>query len=167
MYAVIKTGGKQYRVAPNDVLTVEKLAGEAGDTVEFTEVLLVADDNGANVGTPLVAGACVAGEVVGQGRARKIIIFKKKRRKNYRRRNGHRQMLTTVRITEILTDGRKPAKAARAAKADKAETAPADAEGGEAPAKAAKAAAPKKAAARPAAKKTAAKKTGDKPSDDA
>jgi large subunit ribosomal protein L21 len=111
MYAVIKTGGKQYRVAPDDVLLVEKVAGEAGDIVEFNEVLLVAGDKELAVGAPMIADACVAAEVVEQERARKIKVFKKKRRKGYRRTHGHRQMLTKVKITEILTGGRKPSAA--------------------------------------------------------
>ena len=128
MYAVIKTGGKQYRVAPDDVLSVEKLAGEAGDIVEFNEVLLIAGGNEFAVGAPLVANACVAAEVVEQARAQKITVFKKKRRKGYRRTSGHRQMLTTVKITEILTGGKKPT-AAKAAKAiEPATTAKAEAE---------------------------------------
>src|SRR2546428_338376 len=100
-YAVIRTGGKQYRVAPGDVLRIERLAGEVGAPVEFTEVLLAAGDGALRVGTPLVEGACVRGQILAQGRARKILVFKKKRRKNYRRRRGHRQSITTVRVTEI------------------------------------------------------------------
>ena len=98
MYAVIKTGGKQYRVAPDDVLSVEKIAGEAGDVVEFNEVLLVAGDKDVAVGLPLVADARVAAEVVEQARAKKITVFKKKRRKNYRRKQGHRQDYTEVHV---------------------------------------------------------------------
>ncbi len=112
MFAVIKTGGKQYRVAVDDVVKVEKLAGEAGDAVEFPEVLMVGNDEDLSVGAPFVEGAAVAGEVVGQGRHRKIIIFKKKRRHTYRRRNGHRQHFTEVRITDIVTGGKKAAKPA-------------------------------------------------------
>jgi len=100
-YAVIRTGGKQYRVAPGDVLRVEKLPGEVGASVEFEEVLLAAADEAIRIGTPLVEGARVRAEIVGHGRARKILVFKKKRRKNYRRRRGHRQAITTVRVTEI------------------------------------------------------------------
>ncbi len=102
MYAVIKTGGKQYRVAADEVLTVEKLTGEAGAKVEFTEVLMVAGTGEAKVGTPTLAGAKVVAEVVEQGRAAKVIAFKKRRRKNSRRKRGHRQHQTTVRIKEIL-----------------------------------------------------------------
>src|SRR5260221_1397357 len=114
MYAVIKTGGKQYRVAADDKLQIEKLPGEAGDLVEFTDVLMVASDGSVDVGAPFVAGATVAGEIIGQVRGPKIIIFKKHRRKHFRRKNGHRQDLTSVKITEILTGGAKPAKKAAA-----------------------------------------------------
>jgi large subunit ribosomal protein L21 len=100
-YAVIRTGGKQYRVAPGDLLHVERLAGEVGAPVEFAEVLLTADDGAVRIGTPLVEGARVRGEIVAQRRARKILVFKKIRRKNYRRRRGHRQSVTTVRVTAI------------------------------------------------------------------
>jgi large subunit ribosomal protein L21 len=101
MYAVIKTGGKQYRVAANDVLEIEKVAGEAGAKVEFKDVLMVGGDAGAKIGAPFVAGATVTAEVVEQGRGPKVIAFKKRRRKNSRRKRGHRQELTTVKITGI------------------------------------------------------------------
>ncbi|HEU5393773.1 MAG TPA: 50S ribosomal protein L21 [Candidatus Methylomirabilis sp.] len=101
MYAVLETGGKQYRVSPGDLLTVERLGGEPGSPVRFERVLLVAEEDRVTVGTPTVPGASVAGEVVRQGRARKIIVFKFKRRKKYRRTQGHRQAQTIVRITEI------------------------------------------------------------------
>lgn len=113
MFAVIKTGGKQYRVAADDVLQVEKIAGNPGDIIEFGEVLVVGGDT-PTLGTPTVAGATVAGEVIEQGRGPKVIAFKKRRRKNSRRKRGHRQEFTLVRITEILTDGKKPSKAAAA-----------------------------------------------------
>jgi len=100
-YAVIRTGGKQYRVAAGDVLRLERLPGEVGTTVDFPEVLLAGGDGAVRIGTPLVDGALVRAEIVGQGRARKILVFKKKRRKNYRRRRGHRQAITTVRVMEI------------------------------------------------------------------
>src|SRR4029077_12055760 len=109
MFAVIKTGGKQYRVALEDVLQVEKLPGNPGDVIEFAEVLVVGGD-APLLGTPTVAGAIVAGEVLEQGRGPKVIAFKKRRRKNSRRKRGHRQEFTRVRITEILTDGKKPSK---------------------------------------------------------
>ncbi len=102
MYAVIKTGGKQYRVATEDVLTIEKIAGDAGSTVEFTEVLMLAGSGEPKVGKPMISGAKVTAEVVEQGRAPKVIAFKKRRRKNSRRKRGHRQEQTTVRIKEII-----------------------------------------------------------------
>ena len=102
MYAVIKTGGKQYRVAADDILEVEKVAGDAGATVEFTEVLMLGGDGGAKIGAPMIAGAKVLAEVVEQGRGPKVIAFKKRRRKNSRRKRGHRQELTTVKITSIV-----------------------------------------------------------------
>jgi large subunit ribosomal protein L21 len=111
MYAVIRTGGKQYKVAPQDVLQIEKIEGAAGDAVNFSDVLMVAGDGDPHVGAPLVSGALVSAEVVEQARGPKIIIFKKKRRQNYRRKRGHRQDLTTVRILEILTGGASPARA--------------------------------------------------------
>ncbi|MGI9365644.1 MAG: 50S ribosomal protein L21 [Rhizobiaceae bacterium] len=113
MFAVIKTGGKQYSVAADDQLKVEKLAGEPGDIVELNEVLMV----GNTVGTPLVEGAMVTAEILEQGRARKVIAFKKRRRQNSRRTIGHRQHFTMLQISEILTDGAKPSKKASAAKA--------------------------------------------------
>ena len=108
MYAIVKTGGKQYRVAPNDVLRVEKLDGEPGDLILLEDVLMVATDSGLEVGTPFVKGAAVSCELVEQTRGRKIIIFKKKRRKHYRRKRGHRQHYTVLRVLEILTGGAKP-----------------------------------------------------------
>lgn len=104
MFAVFKTGGKQYRANPNDTLVIDNLPGEVGDMVVFSEVLMV----GATLGAPLVAGASVAGEIVEQKRGDKVIAFKKRRRQNSKRRRGHRQHLTVVRIAEILLDGAKP-----------------------------------------------------------
>jgi large subunit ribosomal protein L21 len=102
MYAVIKTGGKQYRVAKDDVLTVEKLGGDKNGKLEFTEVLMVGGGSGdPKFGSPLVSGAKVMAEVVEQTRGPKLIAFKKRRRKNSRRKRGHRQDLTTIRITGI------------------------------------------------------------------
>jgi large subunit ribosomal protein L21 len=109
MFAVFKTGGKQYRVAAEDVLKVDKIKGEPGEIVEFGEVLVVGGDS-VTLGTPSVAGATVAAEVVEQGRGPKVIAFKKRRRKNSRRKRGHRQEFTLLRITEILMDGNKPSK---------------------------------------------------------
>ncbi len=113
MYAVIKTGGKQYKVAKDQIVIVEKLVAATGDSVAFDQVLLVGEDEKTTLGAPYVAGASVMAEVVEQTRGDKIIVFKKKRRKNHRRRNGHRQFETVLRITEILTDGKTPAKAAK------------------------------------------------------
>lgn len=154
MFAVIKTGGKQYKVAADDVLKIEKLEGEAGDTVTFDNVLMVGEGSDVTIGAPLVEGALVAAEFVETKKQRTVIIFKKNRRHNYRRRNGHRQLLTTVRITEILTGGKKPsAKKAAPAKAAASAGAKADAK----PAPKAKA----KAAAKPAAKAEASAYTDD------
>ena len=103
MYAVIQTGGKQYRVEPGQTVVVEKLAGDEGAQVTFDEVLLVSSGDGANVniGKPMVAGATVTGQIVEQGRGDKLVVFKFRRRKNYVRRNGHRQDYTAVKIAEI------------------------------------------------------------------
>jgi len=101
MYAVIKTGGKQYRVATDDVLEIERLDGEAGATVEFSDVLLVGAGEDIRIGTPVVQGAKVVAEVVDQTRGPKLIAFKKRRRQNSRRKRGHRQDLTKIKITEI------------------------------------------------------------------
>ncbi len=108
MFAVIKTGGKQYRVVAEDVLRVDRLEGEPGSVVAFGEVLVVGGDK-AVIGAPTVAGATVAGELLDHVRGPKVIAFKKRRRKNSRRKRGHRQEYSLVRITEILTEGRKPA----------------------------------------------------------
>ena len=104
MFAVIRTGGKQYRVAPNQVIKVEKLEGDAGQTITFTDVLAVGNDAGATFGTPLVANASVSATVVAQDRLDKVIIFKKRRRQNSRRKNGHRQHVTVLRIAGITAD---------------------------------------------------------------
>jgi large subunit ribosomal protein L21 len=122
--AVIRTGGKQYRVAANDIIKVERLAGDAGEQIVLGEVLAV----GGEVGAPLVSGASVAARVVAQDRADKVIIFKKKRRHNYRRKKGHRQHLTVLRIEEILTGGAKPTGPAKM-EPKKKEAAPVAAEG--------------------------------------
>lgn len=108
MYAVIRTGGKQYRVAANDKITIEKLEGAPGDQVTFSNVLMIADGATVEIGAPLVSGATVVGEIAGQQKSDTVYIFKKRRRKHHRRRNGHRQLLTAVTITEILTGGAKP-----------------------------------------------------------
>ena len=164
MFAVIRTGGKQYRVAPNDIIEVEKIAGQPGDIIELAEVLLLGGDKGPQTGSPTVSGALVAAEVIEQKRADKIIVFKKKRRSTYRRKNGHRQDLTALRITEILTDGKKPAKAAPKPEAKKAEQAPEAKTGAKPAAKKVEAKpAAKKPAARAAAKKAPARKPAAKP----
>ena len=131
MYAIIKTGGKQYRVAPDDTIEIERLPGNAGDTIELTDVLMIAGDGDIEVGTPLVEGASVSAELVAQTRGDKIIIFKKRRRKHYRRRQGHRQDLTLLKVTAINAAGKKPVKKATA-KAEKAEVAETPAEAAEA-----------------------------------
>lgn len=163
MFAVVKTGGKQYRVAANDVIAVEKLDAEPGAVVELTDVLMVGNETAQTAGTPVVAGATVAAEVVKQARAKKVIVFKKKRRKDYRRTRGHKQHLTVLRITEILTDGKKPEK--RAAAKPEAKT-QAQTQAKPAAAKEPKAAAEKPAAKKPAAKKPAARKPAAKKSEE-
>ncbi|HEU4476738.1 MAG TPA: 50S ribosomal protein L21 [Methyloceanibacter sp.] len=154
MFAVIRTGGKQYRVAPNDIIEVEKIAGKPGEIVELAEVILLGGEGSPKTGSPTIARALVAAEVIEQKRADKIIVFKKKRRSNYRRTKGHRQALTALRITEILTDGKKPSKAAPKPEPKKAEKKPEP----KAEAKAKTEAKPAKKEAKPAAKKPAAKK---------
>jgi large subunit ribosomal protein L21 len=105
MFAVIRTGGKQYRVSPNAVLKVEKLDAEAGGTVTFTDVLAVGVDGSLTVGAPTVADASVTATVIAQDRLEKVIIFKKRRRQNSRRRNGHRQHVTVLRVADINANG--------------------------------------------------------------
>jgi large subunit ribosomal protein L21 len=147
MYAVVKTGGKQYRVSKDDIMKVERLPGEAGDVITLDDVLMVGNGKDITLGEPRVAGAAVAAEILEQGRAAKIIIFKKRRRQNYRRKNGHRQHLTVLRVTDILLDGAKPKPAAKkAAKKATPEDAP-------------KAAEPKKTEPKKAAPKAAPKAT--------
>lgn len=149
MFAVMKTGGKQYNVAADDLLKVEKLAGEPGDMIEFTEVLMVGEGADTTIGSPTIDGAMVVAEIVDQGRARKVIAFKKRRRQNSRRTIGHRQHFTQIRISEILTDGAKPSKKAAAKKPVAKKAAPAKTEKAAAPAKETKA--PAKEEAKPAA----------------
>jgi large subunit ribosomal protein L21 len=159
MFAVIKTGGRQYRVVPDDVLEIGKIAGDVGTIVQLGEVLVVGGDTPV-LGMPTVAGATVAAEVLDHKRGPKVIAFKKRRRKNSRRKRGYRDEITVLRITEILTDNAKPSIGPRP-KREKV-VAPA-AEGDDEAPKAAKKKAPaKKAAAKPAAKKAAAKGTSDK-----
>jgi large subunit ribosomal protein L21 len=160
MFAVIKTGGKQYRVAANDLLQIEKVAGDAGDIVEFGQVLAFGDGDDATIGAPFVDGALVTAEVVSQGKSRTVIAFKKRRRQNSRRTRGHRQLLTTVRISEILTGGAKPSKKPAAKKEAAAKTESAEV----ATETASKAATQPKATAekKPAAKKATPKKAAAK-----
>jgi large subunit ribosomal protein L21 len=160
-FAVIKTGGKQYKVAANDVIKIEKLEASAGDVVTFDQVLMVGEGDNVTVGAPLVEGALVAGNFIATEKERTVIILNKHRRLNFDRRNGHRQLYSTVRITEILTGGAKPTTqvdeiAAKRAAA-RAEAAAAQSVTGKT------AAAPKAAAAvkKPAAKKAAAPKADD------
>lgn len=108
MFAVIKTGGKQYKVATNDILRVEKLSGNPGETIKFSDVLIIEENGAVQLGTPLLANTTVEATVLEQIRDDKVIIFKKNRRHNYRRKNGHRQYLTLVQITGILPEGKKP-----------------------------------------------------------
>ncbi|WP_208437250.1 50S ribosomal protein L21 [Bartonella taylorii] len=112
MFAVIKTGGKQYRVVADQMMKVERIIGDAGDVVEFNDILMVGQEGNAVIGTPVVADALVTAEIVEQTRGRKVIAFKKRRRQNSKRTRGHRQELTTLRILEILMGGAKPKKAA-------------------------------------------------------
>ncbi|CDX42417.1 50S ribosomal protein L21 [Mesorhizobium sp. ORS 3359] len=121
MFAVIKTGGKQYRVAANDLLKIEKLEAKVGDIVEIGNVLAHGEGENVTFGAPFVDGAMVTAEVVEQGKNRTVIAFKKRRRQNSRRKIGHRQLLTTVRIAEILLGGAKPSKKAAAKPEAKAE----------------------------------------------
>jgi large subunit ribosomal protein L21 len=161
MFAVIKTGGKQYRVAAQDMLKVDRLKGEPGEIVQFGEVLLVGGDD-VTLGKPTITGASVAAEVLEQGRGPKIIAFKKRRRKNSRRKRGFRQEFTLVRITEILTDGAAPTMTASVRRAY-AKPAPVAAEG-DAEAAPAKRKAKPKAAKKPAKKPVSRKAQKAKPS---
>lgn len=169
MFAIIKTGGKQYRVKGGDIIHVERLTGKAGEKIKFEEVLSTSDGKTTKIGAPTLSGAYVTAQYLGEEKADKVIIFKKKRRHNYRRKKGHRQILTALQITSITVDGKtiepenfKPAKKAvrtaptKESKARSAEKAAAK------PAKAAKPAA-EKAEKKTAAKKPAAKKSAAKP----
>jgi large subunit ribosomal protein L21 len=168
MFAVIKTGGRQYRVVPDDVLEIGKIAGDVGTIVQLGEVLLVGGDQPV-LGVPTVAGATVAAEVLQHKRGPKVISFKKRRRKNSRRKRGYRDEITVLRITEILTDNAKPSIGPRP-KREKVVVAPAE-DDDEAPANVKKKAPAKKAVAKkaavkprakPAAKKAPAKGKSDK-----
>ena len=150
MFAVVKTGGKQYRVAEGDVIKVEKLEGEAGKNITLDEVLMIGDEKGVKVGEPLLEGANVTAEVLEQKKDKKITVFKKKRRHNYRRKKGHRQEITVLRVKAIAATAAKKAPAKKAPAKEAAKTA--------APKAAAPKAAAKKAPAKAAAPKAAAKK---------
>ena len=156
MFAVIKTGGKQYRVAAEDKIRIDGIDREPGEIVEFGEVLMLGGDN-VQVGAPTIAGAMVAGEVLQHTRGEKVIAFKKRRRKNSRRKRGYRHDFTVIRITEILTEGQKPSKVAKPRPEPKPKKA-APAEGQEAETKAAP-----KAKAKGPAKKAATKKPAKAP----
>ena len=164
MFAVIKTGGRQYRVVPDDVLEIGKIAGDVGTIVQLGEVLLVGGDAPV-LGAPTVAGASVAAEVLQHKRGPKVISFKKRRRKNSRRKRGYRDEITVLRITEILTNDNKPSIGPRPKREKPVVAAPADGDD-EAPRPAKKKAAPKKvvakAAAKPRAKPAPAKKAAAK-----
>lgn len=130
MYAVVRTGGKQYKVAPGDVILVEKLDGEAGAEIKLDDILLVNDGTTTVIGSPTVEGAAVTASIIEQGRGDKVLVFKKKRRQNYRRTKGHRQDLTVLRIMDVAGAGTKTKKAAakkpaakKEAKAEAAEAA--------------------------------------------
>lgn len=167
MFAVIETGGKQYRVSPEDVIRVERLPVEAGAALELPEVLAMGEGDNVTLGKPRVDGARVAATVIEHVRGDKIIVFRKNRRKNYRRKQGHRQDLTLIRIDEILAAGQKRSKAAKPAAKKEAKPAAKKAKSAakeEKPAADAKPAAAKKPAKKPAAKSAAAKEAkADKP----
>ena len=171
MFAVIKTGGRQYRVVPDDVLEIGKIAGDVGTIVQLGEVLLVGGDQPV-LGAPTVAGASVAAEVLQHKRGPKIIAFKKRRRKNSRRKRGYRDEITVLRVTEILTDNKQPTVGPRPKKEKPVAAAPAESEDAEAPKKTARKKAPAKkaavkktakAAAKPRAKPDAKKAPAKKP----
>jgi large subunit ribosomal protein L21 len=149
MFAVIKAGGKQYRVAAEDVIRIDRVAAEPGEVVEFGEVLLLGGDT-PSIGAPTVSGATVAGEVLQHTRGDKVIAFKKRRRKNSRRKRGFRHDFSVIRITEILTDGAKPSKTPPARPKKEAKPKPEASAEGDAPAE--------KKTKKPAARKTAARK---------
>jgi large subunit ribosomal protein L21 len=171
MYALVKTGGKQYRVSKDDTILVERLSAEEGEQIILNDIVMLGDGDKVTIGTPLVDGAGVSATVVRQTRGPKIIIFRRKRRKNHRRTQGHRQDLTLLKINDIAEDAKSLKTAKPAAKAAPKKAAPKAAAAkkpaaSDAPAKkaaAAKKAAPKAAAAKkPAAKKPAAKKAAKK-----
>ncbi len=157
MFAVIRAGGKQYRVAAEDVIRIDRVSGEPGQIVEFGEVLVLGGDT-PTIGTPTIAGATVAGEVLQHTRGDKVIAFKKRRRKNSRRKRGYRHEFSVIRITEILTDGAKPSKEAK----PRPQRAPKPKVEGQAEEKEAKETKPAKTAAKARAKKPATKKPATK-----
>jgi len=158
MYAVVNSGGKQYKVQKGEVLKVEKISGDVGSSVTFDRVLMFSDGENVSIGQPVLDSVSVEGHIVEQGKARKIIVFKYKRRKRFRRKNGHRQEFTAVLIDSIKAKGTKAAKAAEPKAEAKAEV-----KESETPKAAPKKAAPKKAAPKKAvAKETAAKKAAPK-----
>jgi large subunit ribosomal protein L21 len=159
MFAVIKTGGRQFRVVPDDVLEIGKIAGDVGTIVQLGEVMVVGGDTPV-LGFPFVSGASVAAEVLDHKRGPKVISFKKRRRKNSKRKRGYRDEITVIRVTEILTDGKAPTVGPRPKREKKIEAAPVD--GDEAPAKVAKKAPVKKAAPKAAVKKAPAKAAAKK-----
>src|SRR5215469_7710792 len=126
MFAIIKTGGKQYRVAPGDQIVVERIAGDVGSEISLSEVLAIGGDTDSAIGTPFVPGAAVSARIVRQPRATKVIVFKKKRRKNYRRKRGHRQDLTVLKIQAIRTGAPQREAPAPAEPAPAAESGPAE-----------------------------------------
>ena len=157
MYAVVKTGGKQYRVSKDDTILVEKLDAQEGETVTLSDVIMLGDGGNVTIGKPKVANAAVEARVVSQTRGPKIIIFRRKRRKNHRRTQGHRQDLTLLKVTDILTSAKAPAaKKAAPAKA-KTDDKPAEKKAAKKALAAKKAPAAKKAAPKKTAKKAAAK----------
>ncbi len=167
MYAVFRTGGKQYRAAKGDVLRLEKIEGEEGASVEFDNVLLIGDGSDIKVGNPVVAGSFVTAKVIRQGKSKKVSVVKFKRRQNYLRQGTHRQFFTEVEITGINASGGKaPAKKADAGEAMPAAKKAAKKSGKKAAKKTGKKAAKKPAARKTAAKKKAAKKATAKKSDD-
>jgi len=160
MYAVVKTGGKQYRVAKDDKILVEHIDAEEGQTITLDKVMMLGDGDKVTIGAPVVENASVEAEVLSQTRGPKLIIFRRKRRKNHRRIQGHRQDLTLLKITDISSSGKKAAapKAAPKAAVKKADAPKAEAKAEAKKPAAKKAAAPKASAKKPAAKKAAAKK---------
>ena len=163
MFAVIRSGGKQYKVAQNEVIVVERMAGESGSSVDLGDVLIVGDGTKTTVGKPNVDGAKVRATVVEHARADKIKVFKRKRRKGYRRTAGHRQLTTVLRISEITAPGMKPAKQAAAAKPQTAAKPKSEAKAAARPEAEAKAAARPEAEAKAAARPEAEAKTAAKP----